>query len=125
MEDVQKFPWMYALPSGGLHQRGNDAVRLYPVVRSCPEAHLAKDHYMPKRLLRMIVRGRHAGNAQEGEEMFLLRPDKVRPQSFGRFEAMRLLAYLREFPYELALEICRLFPEDLAGFQVLPRLAGP
>lgn len=52
---------MYALLSGGLHQRGNDTVRLSSVVRSCSEANLAKDHHVPERLLGMIVRRWHAG----------------------------------------------------------------
>ncbi len=79
MEDVRKFPWRYVLTSGGLHQRGNDTVRLYPVVRSCSEAHLAEDHHVPERLLGVIVRGRDAGDAQEVEVVFLLRADKIRP----------------------------------------------
>ena len=94
MEDVEKFPGMDALPSGGLNERGNDAVRLYPTVRSRAEADLAENHHVPERLLGMIIRRRHAGDAQKGEEMLLLRSDKKRPQSIRRLEQERLFAYL-------------------------------
>ena len=70
---------MDTLPSCGLHERGDDAVRFYPAVRSCPEADFTEDHHVPERLFGVIVRRRHAGDAQEGEEVFLLRADKIRP----------------------------------------------
>ena len=52
---------MDALPSGGLDERGKDAVCLDAIVRSRAEADLAKDYHMPERLFGVIVRGRDAG----------------------------------------------------------------
>ena len=71
---------MDSLPSGGLHQRGDDTVRLKPVARSRPEADLPEDHHLTQGLFGVIIRGRNAGYAQEGEEMLLLRADEECPQ---------------------------------------------
>ena len=75
MEDVQEFTRMDALPSCGLHKRREDAVGFYSVVRSCPEADLSEDHHLSHGLLCVIVRGRDAGDTQEGKEMYLFRSD--------------------------------------------------
>ena len=68
---------MDTLPSGGLDERGDDTVGLYSAVRSCPEADFTEDHHVSERLFCMIVRRRHTGDAQEGEEALLLRADEV------------------------------------------------
>jgi hypothetical protein len=79
MEDMQEFPRVDTLASCGLHKRGDDAVGLYPFVRSCPETDLPEDHHVPERLFGMIIRRRHAGDAKEGQEMLALRADEIAP----------------------------------------------
>ena len=48
MKGMEEFPWMDALSSGGLDERGKNAVRLDAVVRSRAEAYLAEDHHVPE-----------------------------------------------------------------------------
>ena len=116
---------MDALPSGCLYQAGQDAMGLESAFRSCPEANLSKDHHLPERLLRLIVRGRHTGVAKEGKEVFLFRSDQVCPQGLGRFEAKRRFTDFAWFPDEMLFHAgCRI-PEDLTGFKLLPCLTGP
>lgn len=67
MKGLQEFPRMNALPLGSLHKRGQNAMRFNSRIRPRPEAYLPENNHMPKRLLRVIIRGRHAGNAQEGK----------------------------------------------------------
>ena len=107
---------MDVLPSGGLDERGNDTVGLYSAVRSRPEAHLAEDHHVSERLFGMIIRRRHTGDAQEGEESLLLRADEVRPQSLGGFEPERPLADFIEFSNKAFFDIGCLLPGEAAGF---------
>ena len=76
MEGVQKFPWMDSLPFGGLHKRRNNAVRFESIVRTGAEADLPEDHHLAQGLFGVIVCGRYAGDAQEGEKMLLLRADE-------------------------------------------------
>ena len=89
MEAVQEFPWMDALPSGGLHQRRDDAVGFESTVRAGAKADLPEDHHLSQGLFSVIVRGRDSGNAQEGEEMLLGRADEECPQRLGGFEGER------------------------------------
>ena len=114
MKDVQKFPRVDALPSGGLHQRGNDTMRLYSLVRSCPEAYLAEDHHVPERLFSMIIRCRYTGNAQEGKEVTLFGADKERPQGFSGFEGKRALTDGIQFLNKPLFDLCRFLPGSLA-----------
>lgn len=116
---------MDLLPSGGLDERGKDAVRLDAVVRSRAEAYLPEDHHMPERLFGVIVRGRNACYAQKGEEMFLFRADEKRPQGLGWLERKRLFANSAQLTGEPFFEVRGVLPGNLAGFQFLPRVAGP
>ena len=63
MKGVQKFPWMDALPSCGLHKRRNTAVRFESIVRPGAEADLPEDHHFAQGLFSVIVCGRDAGDA--------------------------------------------------------------
>ncbi len=71
-EDLQKFPWMDPLSSGGLHETGKNAVGFQSAPGSGSEAYLAEDDQMPERLFCMIVGGGNAGTAEEGKEEFML-----------------------------------------------------
>ncbi len=92
-------------------------------IRSGPETYLAKDHQMPERLFRVVVRGRYAGAAEEGKEEFLLRSCEIGPEGLGGFETKRMFADLVQFLDGASFDLgCRL-PGDMAGFQLSPHLA--
>ena len=86
---MQKLSRMDTLPSGGLHQRRDDAVGFESAVGTVAEADFPHDHHLSQRLLGMIVRGRDAGDAQEGEKMFLFGADEERSEGLGGFEGQR------------------------------------
>ena len=98
---------------------------LSPAFRSGSEAYLAKDHHMPERLLRMIISGRYAGTPEEGKEKFLLGSCEIGPEGLGRFEAKRPFADGAEFPDEAFFDLGRCLPGNVAGFELLPRVAEP
>ena len=104
---------MDALPSGGLYQRRDDTVGLEPAVRAGAETDLPHDHHLTQGLLRVIVRGRNAGDAQKGEEVFLLRADEECSQGLGRFEGERPLTDPLQFAHEPLFDVRRIRPEDL------------
>ena len=114
---------MDALPSGSLHQAGKDTVGFESAIRSGSEAYLTEDHQMPERLFRVVVGGRHAGVPQEGKEKFLLGSCEESAEGFGGFEAKRLFADGVEFPGKAFFHLGRRLPGELAGFQLLSRLA--
>lgn len=105
---------MNALPFGCLHERWEDTVRSHAAVRSCPEAYFAENDHVPKRLLGVIVRGRYAGNAQEGKDMFLFRTDEKRPQGLGWLEGKGLPADALQFLDEPFFNMCGILPGDIA-----------
>ena len=122
-EGLQKLPWMDALSSGGLDQTGKDAVGFEPAIRSISEAYLAEDHQRSERLFRVIVRGRYAGTPEEGKEKFLFGSCEIGPEGLGRFEAKRPFADGAEFAEEPFFDLGRHLPGDIAGFELLPRVA--
>ncbi len=125
MKDVEKFPRMNALPSGGLQERGDDAVRLHPADRSRPEAHLAEDDHVPERLFGMIIRRRHTGDAQEGKKMLLLGADKKHPQRISRLERKRQFADLPHVTDKPIFQACCLIPRNTPGGELPRRITGP
>jgi len=88
---------MDALSSCGLHQAGEDAVGFESGVRSRSEAYFAKDHQIPERLFRMIIRGRHTGTPEESEKEFLIGACEIGSEGLGGFEAKRAFADGVEF----------------------------
>ena len=120
---MQELSGVDTLSSGGLHQTGKDAVGLESTIRSGPEADLAKDHQMPKRLFGVIVGGRYAGASEKGEEKFLFGSGEESPEGLGRFEAKRLFADLVQFREGAFFDLGRCLPRNIAGFEVLAHLA--
>ena len=114
---------MDALFSGGLHQTGKDAVGFQSAIRSGSEAYFAEDHQMPERLFRMIVGGRYAGTPEEGKEEFLLGTCEIAPESLGVFETKPLFANIIEFPDEAFFDLGHRLPGEMAGFELLSRIA--
>ena len=114
---------MDALSSGRLHQAGENAVGFQSAIRSGPEAYFAEDHQMPKRLFRVIVGGRYAGTSEEGKERFLLGSCEIGPEGLGRFETKWLFAEGVEFPDKGFFDLGRPLPGDMAGFELLSRVA--
>ena len=94
-----------------------------PAFRSGSETYFAEDHQKPERLFRMIVRGRHAGMPEEGKEKFLLGSCEVGPEGFGGFETKCLFADGIEFPNKAFFDLGCPLPGDIAGFELLSRLA--
>ena len=91
--------------------------------RSCSEAYLAEDHQMSQRLFRVIVGGRHAGMPEKGKEESLLVTSEIGSEGLGGFEAKRLFADGIEFSDEPFFELGRCLPGNIAGFELLPRVA--
>ena len=91
--------------------------------RAGSEAYLAKDHQMPERLFRVIVRGRYAGTPEESEEKFLFGSCEIAPESLGGFEGKRLATDRVQFPDESFFDLGRRLPGELPGFELLPRVA--
>lgn len=114
---------MNALSSGSLHQAGEDAMGFDPASRSGSEAYFAKDYQMPERLFRMIISRRHPGTPEESKEKFLLGACEIGPEGLGGFETKRPFADGAEFSDELFFDLGRRLPGDVAGFQLLPRVA--
>ncbi len=114
---------MNALSSGGLHQTGKDAVGFQSAFRSRSEADLAEDHQRSKRLFCVIVGGWYAGAPEEGKEKFLLGSYEIGPEGLGGFETKPLFADLVEFLEEAFFYLGRCFPGDIAGCELLPRVA--
>ena len=116
---------MHALSSGGLQQTGKDAVGFQSAFRSGSEADLAEDYQMPERLFRVIVGGRDAGTPEEGKEKSLLGSSEIAPEGLGGFETKRLFADVVEFPDEAFFDLGCLLPGEIAGFELLSRVAEP
>ena len=114
---------MEALSSGSLHQAGEDAMGFEPAFRSGSEAYLTEDHQMPERLFRVIIGGRYAGSPEEGKEKFLIRACEIGPEGLGGFETKRLFADVVELRDEAFFDLGRCLPGDIAGFELLPRVA--
>lgn len=89
---------MDALPFCCLYEAGDDAVGLEPFVGPGSEAHFSEDDHFAKGLLGMIVRRGHAGDAEKGEEAFLIRAEEIFSQGFGRLETKGLFADGLELP---------------------------
>ena len=120
---MQKLPWMDALSSGGLHQTGKDAVGFQSALGSGSQAYLAEDHQMPKRLFGMIVGGWYAGTPEEGKEKFLFGSYEIGSEGLGGFETKRLFANLAQLRDKAFFDLGRRLPGNIAGFQLLPRIA--
>ena len=116
MEDVQKFPWMDTLPSGGLHKRRNDTMGFDSAIGTVAEVDLPHDHHLSQGLLGVIVRWRDAGNAQEGKEMLLVRADEECPQRLSGFEGERSLTDSLQFLDETLFDVRCSRPGELSGF---------
>ena len=114
---------MNALSSGGLHKAGKDAVGFQSAFRSGSEAYLAEDHQMSERLFRMIVGGWHAGTSEESKEKFLLGACEIGAEGLGGFETKRPVTEGAQFPDEPFFDLGRRLPGDIAGFELLPRVA--
>ena len=78
---------------------------------------------MPERLFRVIVGGRYAGAPEEGKEKFLLGSCEIGPESLGGFETKRLFADGVQFPDGAFFDLGRRLPGDIAGFELLSRVA--
>jgi len=124
MEDVQKFPGMYALTPGCLHKRLHDAVGFQSGVRAGAEADLPEDHHLSQCLFSVIIGWRDARNTQKGREMFLFRTDKKFSQRLSGVKPERFLADFAQFPDESFFVTRRLLPRDLTGLQFPTRIAG-
>ena len=124
MKGLQKFPWMNTLPLGGLHKRGQNAMRFNSLIRPRSEADLSKNNHMPKRLLGVIICGRHAGNAQEGKKMLLLGTDQDAAEIFSWFEGKRPLADAVQLPYEPRFDGRRIVPGEFTRFQFPTYVTG-
>ena len=122
-EGLQKVPWLDALSSGRLHQAGKDAMSFQSGIRSGSEADFAEDYQMPERLFRVIVRGRYTGTPEEGEEEFLLGTDEIGSKGFGGFEAKRLFAETVQFRNGAFFDLGYPLPGEIAGLELLPRVA--
>ena len=116
MEDMQKFPRVNTLPSGGLDERRDDAVGFGSPVGTVAEADLPHDHHLSQGLFGVIVRGRDTGDAQEGEEMIPVRTDEKCPQRLRRFEGERPLTDSLQFLDETLFDVRCSLPEDITGF---------
>ena len=114
---------MYGLSSCGLHKAGKDAVGFESAFRSGSEADLAEDHQVSERLFRVIVGGGYAGTPEESKEKFLFGTCEIGPEGFGRFETKGLFTDMVQLPDKVFFDLgCRL-PGDMAGFELLPRVA--
>ncbi len=91
--------------------------------RAGPEADLAKDHQMPQRLFRVIVRGRYAGMPEKGKEEFLLGSDEIAPESLGRFETKRLFTDVVQFCDGAFFDLGGRLPGGIPGFEFLSHVA--
>ena len=120
---MQKLPRMNALSSGSLHEAGEDAVGFEPAFRSGSEADLAEDHQRSERLFRVIVRGRYAGAPEEGKEEFLFGSCEIGSEGLGGFETKGLFADVAQFRDGAFFDLSRRLPGDIAGFELLPRVA--
>jgi len=114
---------MDALSSRGLHEAGKDTVGFQSAFRSGSEAYLSEDHQMPERLFRVIVRGRHAGAPEESKEKLLLGSCEIGPEGLGGFETKRLFADGMELPDKAFFDLGRRLPGNIAGFELLSRVA--
>jgi hypothetical protein len=121
-EDLQKFPWMDVLSSGGLHQTGKDTVGFESGLRSRSETDFAKDDQMPERLFGVIVGGGNAGTSEEGKEKSLLGAYEIAAESLGGFETKRLFAEGIELPDKSFFDLGRLLPGQIASFELLSRV---
>ena len=83
---------MDTLSSGGLNQRGKDAVGFESGFGSGSERYLAKDHHMSEGLFCMVVSGRYTRMTEKGKEKSLIGTHEIGPKGLGRFEARRLFA---------------------------------
>ncbi len=114
---------MGALSSGGLHQAGKDAVGFQSAFRSGSKAYLAEDHQMPERLFGEVVGGWDAGTPKESKEKFLLGACEIASEGLSGFETKRVFADGVEFPGESFFDLGRRLPGEIAGFELLPRVA--
>ena len=78
---------------------------------------------MSKGLFRMSVGGRHAGAPEKGEEKFLIGSCKIAPEGLGGFETKRLFADVVQLCDEAFLDLGRRLPGEIAGFELLSRVA--
>ena len=78
---------------------------------------------MPERLFGMIVGGWYAGTPEEGKKKSLFGPYEIAPESLGGFETKRLSAEGVEFPDKGFFDLGGPLPGDMAGFELLSRVA--
>ena len=114
---------MDTLSSGGLHEAGKDTVGYQSAFRSGSKANLAEDHQKPERLFRVIVCGRYAGVPEEGKEKFLIGSCEIGSEGLGGFETKWLFTDLVQFRDGVFFDLGRRLPGDIAGFELLPRVA--
>ena len=78
---------------------------------------------MSERLFCVIVCGRYAGASEEGKEKFLFGACEIGSEGLGGFETKRLFADGVQFHNEALFDLGRCLPGDIAGFELLPRVA--
>ena len=89
---------MNPLPFGGLNQAGQDTMGEQTIRRSCPEANFAEDDHFTQRLLGLVVGRGDIRDTEEGEKIFLFRPQKISSERFGRLESQRLFTDFVKLP---------------------------
>jgi hypothetical protein len=93
-------------------------------IRRRSEAYLPENNQITKRLLGVIICGRHAGNSQEGKKMLLLGTGQEATEIFSGLEGNRPLADAVQLFYELRFDGRRIVPGELTCFQFLTYVAG-
>lgn len=78
---------------------------------------------MPERLFGVIVGGRYTGVPEESEEKSLLWTYEIGSESFGGFETERLFAEGMELRDKRFFDRSRLFPGNIAGFELVAGVA--
>ena len=78
---------------------------------------------MPVRLFGVIVGGWYARTPEEGKENSLFGTCEIGSEGLGGFEAKRAFADGVEFADKAFFDLGCRFPGDIAGFELLPRVA--
>ena len=71
----------------------------------------------------MIIRGWHTGAPEESKKKFLFESCEIGSEGLSGFEGKWLFAEAVELPGEPFFDLGRRFPGDIAGFELLPRVA--
>ena len=122
-EGLQELSWVDGLVFWRFAPEGKDAVGFQATLGSGSEAYLAKDDQMPERLFCVIVGGWYTRASEESEEKSLFGTHEIGPKGFGGFETKWPYTEAAQFPQEAFFDLGRPMPGDIAGFELLPRVA--